>query len=135
MLTVKAHAKPSPINGLGLFADEKIPKGTIIWKFDSQFDIIFDSKEVATMSKEKQDFLDRYAYVSKESGKLVCSIDDSRFTNHSAKNPSIGIIPMLGETEKCFCALRDIEIGEELIINYRLLDACDENGKDAYLDS
>lgn len=29
MLTVKASARPSKIAGIGLFADEKIPKGTV----------------------------------------------------------------------------------------------------------
>jgi uncharacterized protein len=135
MLTVKASAKASPINGIGLFADEKIPKGTITWKFDSQFDIVFDPKDVAAMSKYKQDMINTYAYLSKESGKYVYSIDDSRFTNHSSKDPSVGTVALTGEVETCGIALRDIEIGEELTINYRLFDVHDENSGEAYLNS
>ena len=42
MLLIKASARPSKINGIGLFADQEIPKGTQIWKFNQQFDRIFD---------------------------------------------------------------------------------------------
>ena len=45
MLTVLASAKPSPIHGVGLFADEFIPKGTIMWRFDPTFDIFFPKDE------------------------------------------------------------------------------------------
>lgn len=45
MLNVKASVKPSPINGLGLFADEDIKKGTITWKYNPRFDISFDPKK------------------------------------------------------------------------------------------
>jgi len=133
---VKASAKPSLIDGIGLFADEKIPKGTITWKFDPQFDILFDPKEVAAMPEGKRSFIERYAYLSKDSGKYLYSIDDSRFTNHSAKNPSLaGAVVVPGEIETCAAALRDIEPGEELTINYRLFDVHDAEGTEAYLDS
>ena len=59
MLTVKASVKPSKIEGIGLFADEKIPRGTITWKFDSHFDILFDPEEVKKMPPEYQELIDK----------------------------------------------------------------------------
>ena len=33
MLLVKTRLAPSPIAGIGLFADEDIKKGTVTWRF------------------------------------------------------------------------------------------------------
>ena len=135
MLTVKASAKPSKIQGLGLFADEKIPKGTVTWKFNPRFDILFDPEEVKRMPSEHQELIDNYAYLSTMSGKYVYSIDDSRFANHSSKNNNVDARAFPGETEICGVSNRDIEKGEEILTNYRTFDAYDKNGKKEYLDS
>jgi hypothetical protein len=33
MLLVKTVSKPSALHGTGLFADEFIPEGTVLWRF------------------------------------------------------------------------------------------------------
>jgi len=135
MLTVKASARPSKIQGIGLFADEKILKGTITWRFNSRFDILFDPEEVKKMSQQHQELIDRYAYLSITTGKYVYSIDDSRFTNHSSVNDNIDVMIVPGEPETVGVANRDIEEGEEMLVNYRDFDKQDENSTEAYLDS
>ena len=134
MLTIKASAKASSLNGIGLFADEKIPKGTITWRFDPRFDILFDPREVEKMDEAQQQLIDRYSYLSKHSGKYVYSIDDSRFTNHSSKHNNIDVVRLEGEIETCGVANREIEPGEEILVNYRLFDVHDETSKETYLD-
>jgi len=133
MLTVKASAKPSSINGIGLFADEKIPKGTVMWKYDPRFDISYSPEEVENFPAMQQDQIDRYAYLSKTSGKYIYSMDDSRFTNHSSQNPNEDVVQFPNEPETCGVANRDIEIGEEILVNYRLFDAKDETSEETYL--
>lgn len=133
MLNVKASVKPSPINGLGLFADEDIKKGTITWKYNPRFDISFDPKEVAQMSDWLQNFIKTYSYLSKESNNYIYSIDDSRFTNHSAKNANIDTIPFPESIETYGVANRDIKKGEEILVNYTTFDQADENSDEAYL--
>ena len=134
MLTIKTSLKPSKIEGIGLFADEKIPKGTVTWKFDPRFDILFDPKEVQQMSKEQQELITHFAYLSKTSGKYVYSIDDSRFTNHSVNN-NVDSVYLPNEEEVCGIANRDIEKGEEILVNYRKFDAIDEQSSEKYLES
>ena len=68
-------------------------------------------------------------------GKYVYSIDDSRFTNHSSLKNNIDVVAMPGESETLGVANRDIEIGEEILVNYRHFDIDDENGTDDYLNS
>lgn len=135
MLTVKASAKPSEINGIGLFADEKIPKGTVTWRFNSRFDILFDPEEVKKMPENQHKLIDRYAYLSITSGKYVYSMDDSHFTNHSSTNANIDSVEKAGEPETLGVANRDIEAGEELLVNYRNFDAYDATSNEEYLKS
>ncbi|MBX4189420.1 SET domain-containing protein [Candidatus Parcubacteria bacterium] len=135
MLTVKASAKSSPINGIGLFADEKISKGTIMWKYDPRFDISYSPEEVENFPPLQREQIDRYAYLSKVTGKYVYSMDDSRFTNHSSQNPNEDVVQFPNEPETCGVANRDIEAGEEILVNYRLFDAHDEKGEEPYLAS
>ncbi len=135
MLTIRASAKPSQIQGIGLFADEKIPKGTVTWRFNPRFDILFDPKEVGRMPPEHRELIDRYAYLSTTTGKYVYSIDDSRFTNHSSVKNNIDVVPAPGEPETLGVASRDIEIGEEILVNYRLFDAHDAESGEDYLDN
>lgn len=134
MLVVKTKIGQSKIEGIGLYADQFIPKGTITWKFDPRFDIYFDPKEVEVMSELQKDLIIHFAYLSKKSGKYVYSIDNTRFTNHST-NPNIAEDEKLseGDAEICTVAIRDIQIGEEMTIDYRAIDAVDETSNDEYL--
>jgi SET domain-containing protein len=133
MLTIKASAKPSKINGIGLIADERIPKGTVTWRFNKTFDLQFEPDDVVKMPKEHQDLIYKYAFLSMTTGKYIFCIDDSRFTNHSIHN-NIDSIPFDGELETLGVANRDVEIGEELLVNYRTFDVADKNSKENYLE-
>lgn len=134
MLVVKTKIGQSKIDGIGLFADQFIPKGTVTWKFDPKFDIYFDPSDVEKMSGLQNDLLFHFAYLSKKSGKYVYSIDNTRFTNHST-NPNIEADEKLSrdDAEICTVAIRDIQIGEEMTIDYRAIDAADENSNEEYL--
>jgi SET domain-containing protein len=133
MLVVKTSVKPSDIEGLGLFAEEKIPKGSVVWRYDPRFDLFFDPQEVDAMPALQKELIDRYAYLSTETGKYVYCIDDTRFMNHSSVKNNLDVVPFEGEPETRAVANRDIEIGEELLINYRTFDTADATSTDPYL--
>lgn len=122
MLMIPASIKQSEIHGLGLFSDEPIEKGTVVWKFDTLFDLVFDPKQVECMPKIQRNLIKYYAYLSKETGKYIFSGDDYRFINH-ANTPNLDSVPMPGVIEWCDIANRDIGKGEELLVNYRSFDA------------
>lgn len=134
MLIVKTKIGQSKVEGIGLFADQFIPKGTVTWKFNPKFDVYFDPSEVEKMSELQKDLIIHFAYLSKKSGKYVYSIDNTRFTNHST-NPNIAEDEKLsaGDAEICTVATRNIQIGEEMTIDYRAIDAVDETSNDEYL--
>jgi uncharacterized protein len=115
MLRVKTSVKPSRIEGLGLFAEERIPKGMVLWSFDPFLDQRFWPGEVARMSASAKAFLARYAYCDR--GTLVLCGDHARFMNHSPE-ANCGS----DSTRTLTIALRDIEPGEELTDNYATME-------------
>lgn len=107
MLLVKTYLDKSSINGIGLFANQFIPKGTLIWDLDLNFDGIF-------YWPNDSEFLKKYCY--RDGDKYVLCVDDARFMNHSdTPNTSNG-------TNHETIANRDIEIGEEITCNYYEID-------------
>ena len=119
MLYVKTEIRPSPIHGVGLFAAQAIPKGALIWKFDSGFDILVSKEKYSSLSEIGKDFLDHYGYWSKEMDAYICTGDNHRFTNHS-ENPYVGTVNAGPGDDGQDVALRDIEPGEEITVDYRV---------------
>lgn len=109
MLKVKTIVKESSIHGVGLFADQFIPKDSLIFEED-EFSIKFKENEVDRLSQEQKDFIDRYCYLREDT--WFCSMDNDRFTNHSET-------PNVYETETQTYALVDILPGEEILTNYK----------------
>jgi SET domain-containing protein len=113
MLMVKTKIAPSNISGIGLFADEFIPKGTMVWKFQNDFDLILSKEEVEKLSVPTQKQFYNYAYLDKKYNKYMLCSDDARFFNHSDNFNCDERI------DDITTATRDIEIGEELTVNYK----------------
>jgi SET domain-containing protein len=118
MLRVKTYLAQSSIPGagLGLFAAEDIPAGTLIWKFDDGWDLL--KREADWPDDVSKSFLKTYAYLSPTSKKrlYVICIDNARFINHSARPTGTG-----GQSQVTVAA-RDIRAGEEITEDYRTFD-------------
>ncbi len=117
MLLVKTKIKESNIHGIGLFADQFIPKGTEIWKFTPGFDQKFTREQILNFPDLLQIYIYKYTWRSKKS-KLYCfSSDNGKYFNHS-DNPNVLSEHRDDEEEVVTVAIRDIEIGEEILDNY-----------------
>ena len=119
MLQVKTRLDRSRVHGIGLFADEFIPEGTVIWEFHSSVDTKLTSEQIAQLSLPCQEQMRRYTYREKFSGKYVLCGDDARFFNHSADPNCIDID---NAAEGLTIARRNIYPGEELTCDYALFD-------------
>jgi len=113
MMRVKTILKESPISGIGLFADEDIPKEALVWEFDERFDQVYDdipdgADELATS------FVKMYGF--RYGGKIIMCVDNARFFNHSS-DPNCYSAEVPGKMG-CTRAKRDIKKGEELTDNY-----------------
>lgn len=123
MILVKTVVKPSPGRGLGLFADEFIPKGTIWWKWDESFDRIFTEEQVQMMPEVIQDFMYNFGFEFKPGYRYIC-MDNSRYTNHADEGNSYS--DDLGNS----IAKIDIQPGDEILENYSNFDINPEFGFD-----
>ena len=118
VLFVKTKIGPSKIHGIGLFADQFIPKGTLIWKFTPNFDQKISVKKINNFPKELQDYLKIYSWPGKEPGKYCLVFDEAKFFNHS-KFPNTTSTLYENEEEIITLANRDILPDEEITGNYK----------------
>lgn len=96
--------------GLGVFATEPIPRGTVAWVL-CRFDLIFTPREAAALPAAYQPIIARYAYIDADGNQILCW-DNGRYVNHSC-DPA-----MLGVGRGFEVAVRDIGRGEQITCDY-----------------
>jgi SET domain-containing protein len=118
MLLVKAKAAPSSIAGVGLFAEEFIPKGTLMWEL-GPCDKVLTREEVEKLDEPlRSEILSlHHSYISKQTGRYIMPGDISIYVNHS-KNPNMLSVWVSVEREDEGVAGRDIHPGEEITADY-----------------
>jgi uncharacterized protein len=123
MLLVKTKLGQSQIEGVGLFADQFIPKGTAIWQFTPGIDIACTEEEWETMKQDgRAESVERYVYKSLLTNRYILCGDDARFFNHS-KSPTADDLDTTGSEEGTTRAIKDIYPGDEITSDYELFDA------------
>jgi uncharacterized protein len=117
MLLITTYVAQSQIEGLGVFSGEYVPRGSLIWSLNPQFDIFVHETEIGALLPHMQNFIARYSYPHLEMpGYRVVDVDNGRFMNHSlAPNTDFRIF------DKGY-ALADIAEGEEITCNYHEFD-------------
>lgn len=117
MLLVKTYIGKSKIDGIGLFADEVIPKGTFIWKFVPGFDFTLKKQDLNKLPEVAKSWVLHWGYYNEDEGGYVICVDDARFFNHS-ENPNTD-----NTSKEGTIATKDIRKGEEITCNYFEFDA------------
>lgn len=113
LLQVSTFVRASDIEGVGVFAAQPIKSGTVIWRFDSQFDLRIPVEKYRSAPRHLRELLERYAYPSPDRpGHLVYETDNGRFMNHSP-SPNTDF-SRFGEGT----ATADIAAGDELTCDY-----------------
>lgn len=123
MLLVDTYLAPSKIEGIGLFAQKPIPKGTKIWEFTPGFDLELSPEEVDHLAECSRERILNYAYFNAQKMRHILCSDDARFMNHS-EDPNVmdvGFDNGNGNEGEAFAA-RDIAPDEELTEDYRTYD-------------
>ena len=117
MLTVKTTVKQSSIHGLGVFADQFIPKGTIVWMFKEGIDFKYTKQQFEQMNKEQQTKMTHFSYYDNNLECYILCSDNSKYVNHS-DNPNLSSYYDEHYVEGYSYANRDIMIGEEITDDY-----------------
>jgi len=116
MLQVKTYLGKSNLEGVGVFADVFIPKGTVIWKYNPYFTYKISAKKISKFTeseKARLKFLPYY-WVDKR-GNYMIPLDHDRYMNHSREANTESV------DDNNDIANRDIQIGEEITVDYRLI--------------
>ena len=124
MFAVRARLKPSKIHGLGVFADEPIRKGQIIWYFHPAVDLRITKCQFARLPRRRQLELKHYAYTNKRGDRIICG-DSAIFFNHADRPNCVDRTGHPGvpfPQEDVTVAKRAIRKGEELTCDYLLFD-------------
>ena len=123
MMLVKTRLGLSAIHGIGLFADQDIPKGTPVWEFTEGFDQKIPTDQIDNVPGPARDDFLTYSYTSIKNGRYyILCCDNARFFNHS-DNPNVIDVPSNTDEEDIDIAGRDIQRGEELTCDYRAFEA------------
>ena len=115
MIIVKTKVLPSVINNLGLFADEDIEIGTVIWNYHPSTCIVIQPEQMQVLSQSYPDnFISSINHFGcpYNDGCLV-HLDNMRYINHSETPNTISL------DNDTMIASRKIYCGEELFENYR----------------
>ncbi len=122
MIRVKTYVSHSPINGLGLFAAEKIASGALVWSFEENFDHRYTEEEYNALSESVKTYMLFYGYKYIRDGYYYLPVDNDRFVNHADEANTHDA------DDGNIYASRDIAEGEEITLNYEEFD-CDWHGK------
>lgn len=114
MLLIKTKIKPSEIDGVGLFADEFVPKGAVVWESSlPNLDINLTEQQFQNLTENEKEYFLHYGYHDKKTGHYFLTFDNTRFINHASdENITLDI-----QLDK-LVAKRNIQAGEEITHNY-----------------
>lgn len=121
MIFVKLVAKPSNIHGTGAFTRERVARGTVISFWGDESEVRFLNGKQHAQRLKKGSRLTRETAVRVlgdcfVESKRIEEKDPTDYINHSLR-PNVGYMGGL------LFAIRDIPVGAELFLDYRLLNA------------
>lgn len=117
MLLPRTHLDRSTVcKGIGVFLNEDIPVGQVMWKYDPFFTRKVTRAELGSLPNAvfARIMEDDYYWIDSE-GNWMFPLDNDRFVNHSIR-PA-----MVKQGDTLTVAARSLRAGEEITIDYRTL--------------
>jgi SET domain-containing protein len=118
MMLVRSHVAQSQIEGFGVYADEFIPSGTLIWQLNPKFVATFSRRDLEEFPPHIKEFVEKYSFPDFDDKNLLfVELDNGRFMNHSDTPNTDFTAFSKGH------AIRDIHKDEEITCNYYEFDS------------
>ncbi len=115
MIHIKYRLKASDLHGIGLFADEDIKQGQLIYTASPLLDINISKAQFDTLSESEKREMRWWGFFDKTNNVWHSDFDVTRFVNHSI---DATITQNKNYKDAYLVATRDISKGEELTQNY-----------------
>ncbi|HSD56499.1 MAG TPA: SET domain-containing protein [Candidatus Saccharimonadales bacterium] len=123
MIHIKYQLKTSELHGIGLFADQAVRKGDIVYTASPLLDLNITQEQFDSLDQKEKGEILWWGFFDEPSQMWHVDFDVSKFINHS-------YIPSLTQDsnhdDACLLATRDIEAGEELTQNYLEFEGADD---------
>lgn len=115
MIHISYKLKASDLHGVGLFADEDIKKGQLIYTASPLLDLNITQEQFDSLEQKEKDEILWWGFFDQPSQMWHVDFDVSKFINHSY---SATVTQDENHDEAYLVATRDIAAGEELTQNY-----------------
>jgi SET domain-containing protein len=123
MIHIKYKLKPSGFHGIGLFADQEIKKGELIYTASPLLDLNITQEQFDSLHQIEKDEILWWGFYNKPSQKWHVDFDVSKFINHSKKAT---VTQDENHDEAYLVATCDIKAGDELTQNYLEFESEDD---------
>lgn len=115
MIHIKYKLDKSDHHGVGLFADQDIVKGSVIYTPSPLLDVNLTQEQFDSLDEKEKREMQYWGFFDESSQKWHVDFDVSHFINHSYEG-TVSQDPTY--TEAHLVVTRDIKAGEELTQNY-----------------
>lgn len=115
MIDIKYKLKESPLHGVGLYADQDIKEGQVIYTASPVLDLNITKEQFGGLSDAEKRELRWWGFWDEPSQRWHVDFDVTKFVNHEIPG---SITQDTSHTEAYLVAARDIRRGEELTQNY-----------------
>lgn len=115
MIHIKYKLDRSNKHGIGLFADENLKKGTLIYTASPLLDVNITNEQFNTLSDREKEEFQWWGFFDEPSQRWHVDFDVSKFINHSTEGT---VTQDKNHAEAYLVTSRDVEKGEELTQNY-----------------
>lgn len=113
MFYFRTKLKQSPNHGIGIYADEDIPKDALIWNPSPALSLHWSEEEFNNLPEDDKRVIAHYGYFHKEHKIWHLAADDSRYVNHS-KTPTSTV----SDDSWGLKAITDLKQGDEITQDY-----------------
>lgn len=115
MIHIKYALKTSDLHGIGLFTDEPLKKGQLVYTASPDLDLNITQEQFDSLDQKEKDEILWWGFFDEPSQKWHVDFDVSKFINH-AKDATVTQDD--SHDDAYLVAARDIAVGEEITQNY-----------------
>ena len=114
MIHISYNILSSKTHGIGLFADQDIKAGGLIYSPSPLLDVDITQEEFESLTSNEQREVKYYGYWNKKTEKWHVAFDAIRILNHGPAD----VANVTQDEDMVMTAKRDIQLGEELLQDY-----------------
>lgn len=115
MIHIKYKLDKSPYHGIGLFADEDLKAGQLIYTSSPMLDVNVTQEQFDSLSDKEQEEIRWWGFKNEDEGIWHVDFDVSKFINHSYEG---NVTQDKKHKDAYLITTREIKTGEELTQNY-----------------